>query len=180
LYPVFWLEHPKLTTMTSDFTVSSHERFFEDYVHGAVYEYGPVRVEEADIIEFAKKFDPQFFHIDPVAAASGPFGGLIASGWHTGSLMMRLLADHFISKAASLGSPGIDELRWLRPVRPRDLLRVRVSILEANRSRSKPDRGIVRTLVEVLNQNSEVVMSLKAVNLILCRSSQPPPAGSRE
>jgi acyl dehydratase len=166
--------------MTSDFTVPSHERFFEDYLPGAVYEYGTVTVEQSEIIDFAKKFDPQFFHTDPEAAAHGPFGGLIASGWHTGSLMMRLLADHFISKVASLGSPGIDELRWLRPVRPGDSLRLRVSILDATRSRSKPDRGIVKTMVEVLNQNNETAMSLKAVNLILCRTPQAQPAASRE
>ena len=154
---------------TSDFTVPIHERYFEDYLPGSVFEYGTVTVDEREIIDFASRFDPQPFHIDPEAAARGPFGGLIASGWHTGSLMMRLLVDHFVSKVASLGSPGIDELRWVRPVRPGDSLRLRVSILEANRSRSKPDRGIVRTLVEVLNQNGEVAMSLKAVNMLLCR-----------
>lgn len=166
--------------MTSDFALPSHERFFEDYLPGSVYEYGTVTVAESDIIDFAKKFDPQFFHVDPAAAARGPFGGLIASGWHTGSLMMRLLADHFISKVASLGSPGIDELRWLRPVRPGDSLRLRVSILDANRSRSKPDRGIVKTMVEVLNQNGEVAMSLKAVNLILCRPPHAPLAENQK
>lgn len=154
---------------TSDFTVPTQDRYFEDYVPGSTYEYGPVSIDESEIIDFARRFDPQYFHVDPEAAARGPFGGLIASGWHTGSLMMRLLADHFISKVASLGSPGIDELRWLRPVRPRDSLRLRVSILEANRSRSKPHLGIVRTQVEVLNQNDEVVMTLKAVNMLLCR-----------
>src|SRR5262249_9195913 len=127
-----------------------------------------------------KKYDPQSFHVDPAAAAKGPFGGLIASGWHTGSLMMRLLADNFVSKVASLGSPGIDELRWLRPVRPGDSLSLRVTILEANRSRSKPDRGIVKTFSEVFNQNNEAVMSLKAVNLILCRTPQALPATNRE
>ena len=166
--------------MSSTFTVPTQERFFEDYVAGSVYECGTVTVDQNEIIEFAKKYDPQYFHVDPAAAAKGPFGGLIASGWHTGSLMMRLLADNFISKVASLGSPGIDELRWLRPVRPADSLRLLVTILEANRSRSKPDRGIVKTLVEVLNQNNEVVMSLKAVNLILCRTPQALPATSRE
>jgi acyl dehydratase len=84
--------------------------------------------------------------------------------------MMRLLVDRFLPKTASLGSPGIDELRWVRPVRPGDVLRIRVSVLEATRSRSKPDRGIVRTLVEVLNQDAEVVMSLKPMNIIACRS----------
>ena len=86
-------------------------------------------------------------------------------------MMMRLIVDNFLPKSASLGSPGIDELRWLRPVRPGDVLSVRLSILEATRSRSKPDRGVVRTLMEVLNQHGEVVMSLKAMNIIACRSA---------
>jgi len=94
---------------------------------------------------------------------------LIASGWHTSSLMMRLYADHFVSKVAGLGSPGIDELRWTRPVRPGDTLSIRVTILEARRSSSKPDRGLVRVQIEVLNQDKEVVMSLKAMTLFLCR-----------
>jgi len=85
--------------------------------------------------------------------------------------MMRLVVDNFLPRQASLGSPGIDELRWLRPVRPGDVLRVRVSVLETKRSRSKPDRGVVRTLMEVLNQHGEVVMSLKAMNIIACRSA---------
>ena len=126
-------------------------------------------VDEHQIIEFARRFDPQEFHTDPARAARGFFGGLIASGWHTGSLMMRLFADHYVSKVASLGSPGVDELRWTRPVKPGDTLSIRVTILEARRSTTKPDRGFVRTQVEVLNQRKEVVMSLKAMNLFLCR-----------
>jgi acyl dehydratase len=124
------------------------DRYFEDYIPGAVFEYGEIRVDEAEIIEFARRFDPQDMHVDPEAARRGRFGGLIASGWHTGAMMMRLLVDNFLPKAASLASPGIDELRWLHPVRPGDLLRIRVTVLEATRSRSKPDRGMVRTLIE--------------------------------
>jgi acyl dehydratase len=150
------------------------ERYLEDYVPGAVFEYGTVSVSEADIVDFAKRFDPQEFHTDPGAAARGPFGGLIASGWHTGSLMMRLVAEHYLSRASSLGSPGVDELRWHRPVRPGDSLRVRATVLEARRSRSKPDRGVVRTLVEVLNQHGEVVMSLKALNIMRSRVGADP------
>lgn len=147
------------------------ERYFEDYLPGSVEEFGAVRVSEADIVEFASRYDPQRFHVDPEwAAVHGPFGGLIASGWHTGAIMMRLLVDHYFSPVSSLGSPGIDELRWIRPVRPGDTLRVRVSILEANRSRSKPDRGVLRSKVEVLNQDSEAVMSLFAINLLRCRN----------
>ena len=152
-----------------DFPVPIDDRYFEDYIPGSVFEYGTVTVSEADIIDFGRRFDPQPFHTTPAAAARGPFGGLIASGWHTASLVMRLFVDHYLSKVASLGSPGVDELRWTRPVRPGDSLRIRVSILDARRSRSKPDRGIVWTLVEVLNQNQEVVMSLKAMNLLRCR-----------
>ena len=144
-------------------------RYFEDYVPGTVHEFGSVQVEESEIIDFGKRFDPQDFHIDPEAAARGPFGGLIASGWHTGALMMRMLVDNYLSKASSLGSPGIDELRWLRPVRPGDTLRLRATVLESKRSQSKPDRGVVWTLTEVLNQNAEVVMSVKAMTLIRCR-----------
>jgi acyl dehydratase len=109
-------------------------------------------------------------HVDPEVAAQGRFGGLIASGWHTAAMMMRLIVDNFLPRRASLASPGIDELRWLQPVRPGDTLRVRVRVLEATRSRSKPDRGIVRTLIEVLNQHEEIVMSMKPMNIIACRS----------
>ena len=155
----------------ADFAVPIDDRYFEDYVSGSVFEFGSIAVEQDEIINFAKRFDPQLFHTDPQAAAAGPFGGLIASGWHTAALMMRLYADHYLSKVASLGSPGIDELRWMKPVRPGDRLSIRATILEATPSRSKPDRGMVRTLIEVLNQKGEVVMSLKVVSLLLCRKA---------
>jgi acyl dehydratase len=154
----------------TEFAVPVEDRHFEDYVPGAVYEYGHIPVTEAEIVDFARRFDPQYIHVDPERAVQGPFAGLIASGWHTAAMMMRLIVDNFLPKSASLGSPGIDELRWLRPVRPGDVLSVRLSVLEATRSRSKPDRGIVRTLCEVLNEDREVVMSLKAMNIIACRS----------
>jgi acyl dehydratase len=158
--------------MKSDvFARPADDRYFEDYVLGAVYEFGPVVVTEAEIIEFARRFDPQTFHVDPELAQTSVFGGTIASGWHTGSIMMRLLVDNFISSAASMGSPGIDELRWRRPVRPGDELSVRVTVLEARRSKSKPDRGIVKTLTEVLNQDRDVVMEMKGVNFVGCRAS---------
>ena len=153
----------------SDFSAPITDRYFEDYRPGFVGEYGSITVSQEEVIEFARRFDPQEFHTDPIGAARGPFGGLIASGWHTSSLMMRLYADHFVSKVAGLGSPGIDELRWTRPVRPGDTLSIRVTILEARRSSSKPDRGLVRVQIEVLNQDKAVVMSLKAMTLFLCR-----------
>jgi acyl dehydratase len=154
---------------TADFAVPITERYFEDYVPGSAFEFGAISVEEAEMIDFAKRFDPQDMHIDAQSAARGPFGGLIASGWHTAGVAMRLLVDNYVSKVAGLASPGVDEVRWTRPVRPGDSLRIRVSVLEARRSRSKPDRGLVHTLVEVLNQDREVVMSFKAMNMLLCR-----------
>jgi len=155
----------------ADFEVPIGERYFEDYRVGTVHHYGAITVDEAEVIAFATKFDPQDLHVDPAAAASGPFGGLIASGWHTAAIMMRLFADHYLSKVASLASPGVDELRWTRPVRPGDTLSIRVTVLEANISRSKPDRGMIRTRIEVLNQNGDLAMSCKAINLLRRRDS---------
>jgi acyl dehydratase len=153
----------------TSFTVPAEQRYFEDYVAGSVHEFGSVGVEEAEVLAFARRFDPQVFHTDPEAAQHTVYGGLIASGWHTAGMMMRLFVDHFLSSVASLGSPGVDEIRWRKPVRPGDTLSVRVTILEANRSRSKPDRGIVRSAVEVLNQQGEVVMTMQGINMFLCR-----------
>jgi acyl dehydratase len=157
---------PTRTLSPSDFPVPREDRYFEDYVPGAVYEYGYLTVTEAEILEFARRFDPQPIHIDPGFAAAGPFGGLIASGWHTASMMMRLLADHYLSRVASLASPGIDELRWPAPVRPGDRLRLRTTIVEARPSRSKSDRGLVRTRGELINSGDQTVLSLVAMNLL--------------
>lgn len=144
-------------------------RYFEDYPVGQVFDLGSIAVEAAEVQAFAERFDPQPFHIDPQAAALSPYGGIIASGWHTASLMMRLLAESFLSPVSSLGSPGVDELRWLLPVRPGDVLSGRVTILTAKLSRSKPDRGIVTTQIEMRNQHGEMVLSLRAVNLLRVR-----------
>src|SRR5712692_3474948 len=127
-------------------------RYFEDYPPGSVFEAGPIAVSEAEIIDFARRYDPQAMHVDPAAAAQGRFGGLIASGWHTAAMMMRLFATNFLSPVSSVASPGVDELRWLEPVRPGDALSIRVTVLEARRSRSRPGEGIVRGFVEVVNQ----------------------------
>jgi acyl dehydratase len=154
----------------STFTVPIDKRYLEDYEPGAVYEFGSVVVEEEEIIAFAKRYDPQVFHTDPAAARKTVFGGLVASGWHTAALAMRMLVDHYVSHVACLGSPGADELRWLKPVRPGDTLSLRVTVLKVKRSRSKPDRGVVRSFVEVLNQAREVVMTRQAVGIMLCRT----------
>ena len=158
------------TLSQDDFAVGTDDRYFEDYVAGAVYEFGYTTVSEADIIAFAERFDPQPIHVDAQFAAGGPFGGLIASGWHTASLAMRLVVDHYVSRVASLASPGVDELRWPAPVRPGDSLRLRTTILETRRSVSKPDRGLVRTRAELLNQHDQIVLSLVAMNLIRLRN----------
>jgi acyl dehydratase len=144
-------------------------RWFEDYAVDAAWEFGPLLVDEAEVIDFGRRYDPQPFHVDRVAAAAGPYGGLIASGWHTCALMMRLLAEQYLSPASSLGSPGIDELRWVLPVRPGDELTLRTTVQEARRSRSKPDRGLVRTRVELVNQSGAVVLTLSAMNLVRTR-----------
>ncbi len=158
--------------MTAQFTRPVEDRYFEDYVAGSVHEFGRIAVDEREVIEFASRYDPQPFHTDPQAAQRSPFGGLIASGWHTAGLMMRLVVEHYLSRVASLASPGVDELRWTQPVRPGDTLSVRATVLEARRSRSKPDRGIVYTRFEVLNQRGEVVMSVKAMNMLRAREPE--------
>jgi acyl dehydratase len=146
-------------------------RYFEDYVQGLTVDCGAVEVDEASIIAFAREYDPMPFHVDP--AADGPSGGLIASGWHTAALAMRQAVDHYLFAESCLSGAGIDELRWLSPVRAGDTLHVRVSVLEARRSRSQPDRGVVRTLVEGVNQEGITVLRLIAITFI--RSGPDPP-----
>jgi len=145
------------------------DRWFEDYVPGQVHEFGEMRVDEDEVLAFGRRFDPQPFHTDAEAAKATEYGGLIASGWHTAALMMRLYSDHYLPKPSTLVSPGVDELRWLLPVRPGDVLSLRVTVLEARPSRTKPDRGIVRSAVEVLNQRGEAVMTVTATNFFLRR-----------
>ena len=148
------------------------DRWFEDYVPGTTTELGSISVDEAEVVAFAQRYDPQPFHVDPEAAAAGPFGGLIASGWHTCALVMRLLVEQYLSPASSLGSPGVDELRWLRPVRPGDELVLRTTVEDARLSASKPDRGIVRTRVELVDGQGREVLRLLATNLVLARPGQ--------
>ena len=158
--------------MTAQFSTPIDDRWFEDYVAGRSYEFGPIEVREDEVIDFALKFDPQTMHVDPVAAKGGAFGGLIASGWHTAGMMMRLAVDHYLSSVASIASPGVDELRWKAPVRPGDSLRLRVSVLETRPSATKPDRGLVVSLLEGVNQRGETVCSLRAMNLFFTRASR--------
>lgn len=144
-------------------------RWLEDFAVGDTLELGGFSLSEEEIIAFARKFDPQPFHIDPMAAQHSPYGGIIASGWHTASAVMRILVDELLSPESSLGSPGLDELRWMKPVRPGDQLRVRVTVLEVTPSRSRPDRGSVRQRTETLNQRDELVMLQTAVVMMARR-----------
>ena len=143
--------------------------YLEDYKVGRIFEFGPVVVEKKDIISFAQKFDPQYFHVKEELAEKSQFGGLIASGWHTCSVMMRLLVDNFISERASLGSPGVEKIRWIQPVRPNDSLNLKIEIIENRRSRTKPDRGIVRSKIEMFNQRRVAVLNMETVGFFLSK-----------
>lgn len=155
-------------TLTT-FQRSIHDRYLEDYRAGDSYEFGQICFGKSDIIDFAERFDPQVMHVDAVKSEQGPYGGLIASGWHTASMLMRLYVDHYLSAVGSLASPGVDELRWHRPVRPGDCLTLRVSVLSSRPSRSKADRGLVVSSLEAINQNQEVVCTMQAMNLFMKR-----------
>ena len=137
-------------------------RYFEDFNVGDVTEVGPVSVSEEEIVDFAERFDPQPFHIDAEAAKASPFGGLIASGWHTTALFMGMFVRAILLDSASLGSPGVEEIRWTAPVRPGDTLTGRTTITDVQPSASNPNRGTVFTTNEVFNQDGERVMTLKA------------------
>ena len=144
-------------------------RYFEDFHVGDVIETEGATVTDSQIMDFAQRFDPQPFHMDTVAAAQGPFGGLIASGFHTLSLAFRLFRDTGVITGTSLGGSGGDELRWLRPVRPGDTLRVRVEVVETTPSR-RGDRGTVRLAYTALNQHGEAVMTITLNHIIATRS----------
>jgi acyl dehydratase len=151
-------------------TVPIKQRYFEDYPAGEVLEVGDHLVTREEIVDFASRYDPQPFHLDDEAARESIYGGLIASGWMTCSVVMRMLVDHFISPVSSMGSPGIDELRWLGPVRPGDRLRVRVTVVDARRSKSRPDRGVIQLRQEAINQHGEVVLTMRGMGMYKCRS----------
>ena len=145
-------------------------RYFDDFKPGQIFELGRHTITKESIVAFAREYDPQPFHTDEEAAKETIYGGLIASGWQTGAIMMRLFWDGLLNECAGLGSPGIDELRWVKPVRPGDTLSLRFSVLETIPSRSKPDRGVVRSLSEVLNQHGEMVLTMKGLGMFMRRA----------
>jgi acyl dehydratase len=137
-------------------------KYLEDFAVGQVMEFPPRTVSEDEIIAFARDYDPQPFHLDKEAAKQSLFGGLCASGWHTAGMMMRMLVDNMIGKYASMGSPGVDQLRWVKPVFPGDTLHLRGEILDVKFSRSKPDRGVITSRYEMKNQKGETVLTMQA------------------
>jgi acyl dehydratase len=150
-------------------------RHFEDYPVGAVFDIGTFTLSEDDIVAFAARYDPQAMHTDRDWAEHGPFGEVIASGWHTVAALMRLIVENYLPEKG-LASPGIDELRWLLPVRPGETLRAQVTVTEARRSRSRPDRGLITSFVEVLTLTGDPVLTMRPMNFVRCR----PESGANE
>ena len=138
------------------------KRYWEDFTPGQVIEYGPRRVTREEIVAFGKEFDPQPFHISEDAARSTMLGELCASGWHSCSILMRMSADSFVLNSSSMGAPGIDEVQWLKPIRPGDDLTLRATVLSKRPSNSRPDMGFVHVQLELFNARRERVMLLKA------------------
>lgn len=137
--------------------------YFENFYPGQVLELGSCAVTEDAIIAFATQFDPQPFHLDHAKAAQSIFGGVIASGWHTCSMMMRLVVDNLLSTSSSMGSPGLDQVRWIKPVRPNDSLTLTIHVKEVRASSSKPDRGIVLAQWQAMNQHGELVSTVEGM-----------------
>lgn len=149
-------------------------RYWEDFKVGEVEQIGGKKVERDEVIAFAKQFDPQLFHVDETAAKASMYGGLIASGWHTCAMVMRMMCDAYMLQSASVGSPGIDKLKWLKPVRPGDTLRAQRTTLESRTSKSRPEIGIVSNLWEVFNQEGEMVMSMQGYGMFRRRNPGSP------
>lgn len=151
--------------MSNPTSESSTSWYFEDFFEGQVIELGERSVNEAEIIDFARQFDPQPFHVDPAAAANSIYGGVIASGWHTCAMMMRLVVDGMMAASSSMGSPGLDSVRWLQPVRAGDTLAVRYETVKVKASDSKPDRGVVWSKWVARNQHGVDVCTIEGMGM---------------
>jgi acyl dehydratase len=138
---------------------------FSQFHSGQIIEAGPIGVTESEIIDFAQRYDPQWFHTDPVRTATSRWGGVIASGWHTCALAMRLAVDGPLAESESFGSPGLAYLKWGNPVRPGDALRLRATVIEARRSASKPGLGVLRWRWQMFRQTGEEVLDMEATSL---------------
>jgi acyl dehydratase len=144
---------------------------FEDFEVGQAIACGPRTVTADEIVAFAKQFDPQPFHVDRAAGERSIYGSLIASGWHTVAMAMKMACDAYLLDSTSAGSPGIDELRWIKPVRAGDTLRAEIVTLEVRPSNSRPDRGVVVSEWRVYNQRDELVMTMRGMGLFLKRAA---------
>ena len=150
----------------------SNYRHFEDFSVGEVIDLGTYPVTREEVVDFAREFDPQPFHVDEAAAAASFFGGLVASGWHTAAMFMRMYYDTVVSKCASQGAPGVQDLKWLRPVRPGDRLHGIAQVTAARQSRSRPDIGLVSFDFDVTNQDGASVMTLRSTAMIRRREAE--------
>jgi acyl dehydratase len=157
--------------VTDPAPVSSRRLYWEDFTVGQVREFGRCEVTRDAVIAFALEFDPQPFHLDDAAAEQSLFGRLAASGWHTAAMAMRMMCDGYLLDSASLGSPGIDQLRWKKPVFPGDVLRMRLTVVSARALDSRPGVGVIQSLSEVLNQHDDVVMSMQGSSFFTRRSA---------
>lgn len=144
--------------------------YWEDFTPGRLFETAARTLSEEDIVRFAREYDPQTYHTDAEAARHSPFGGLIASGWQTAAVGMRLMCDSYLLETSCVGSPGLDELRWLKPVRPGDTLRLRTTVIEATPSAKQANRGTVLFRWEILNQNGELALLMVGRQLFLRRA----------
>ena len=159
-------------------SASTSKLYWEDFHVGTVREFGATVVTRDAVIAFASQFDPQPFHLDEDAAKASLFGGLSASGWHTCAMAMRMMCDDYLLRSSSLGSPGIEQLKWHKPVRPGDTLRVRLEVLDTRPMASRPAVGLVRSRWEVLNQDGVTVLSMEGWGMFGRREPGGPPASA--
>ena len=155
-------------------TAPQDKLHWEDLTVGSTHDLGTITPTAEEIVAFASQFDPQPFHLDPEAAKDSVFGALCASGWHTCSMAMRLMVTNFLSRAASLGSPGLESLKWLKPVFPGDTLKLQHSVLDKRRMNKRPDVGLVRTAWEMFNQNGEKVLHMEGWGMFRVRHPEAP------
>ncbi len=146
--------------------------YFEDFAPGRIFEWGEMSLSEESIRAFGEAYDPIPIHTDPAAAAQSQFGGLIASGWQVAALMQRMQYECYMKRAAIIASPGVDGLEFLRPVRPGDRLSLRVEVVECRRSRTRPDRGLVRVLARLINQDGETVLEKRGKSFFRTRPAE--------
>ena len=151
--------------------MSKIKYYWEDLAVGSVRDLGTVTLSAEEIKDFASRFDPQPFHVDEAAGRRSIFGNLCASGWHTAALAMKLTVENFLNESASMGSPGVENLRWLKPVYPGDTLRLQQTVVESRALRTRPDTGLVRSVWDMFNQNGEQVLRMEGYGMF--RRRQP-------